>query len=503
MTSKQNIERIAAVLSPGQEAYMVGGFVRDMVLGRDTCDIDLTVQGDVGALAAAIARQTGGTAFVMDAEREVYRVAVKGACPAQYDLTPLKGGIEDDLAARDFTVNAMAVRIPQYPPSPSSPPLKGGETLLSSPLAGEGRVGALLPSPLEGGGPGWGCIDPFGGLKDIGTRVIRAVSKDVFTSDPLRMLRAFRLANQLGFIIEAETLSLVKRDAPLIGSVSPERVLDELYIILSGPGAAGSFLSMHGAGLLQEVLPETSPMEGLLQGEPHAHDLFTHSMKAMEYAEKVIEDSDRFFGRRAEEIKGFLDTEMPGGLRMSGLVKLAALLHDTGKPSSMRYEGKKVRFTGHDMAGGVINETIAARLKMSSKVAEGLKILTEGHMRPLHLSRREATRHAVYRYVRDMGEFLPASLIVALADAFATRERPEVMPTDVEGVVRDIADYYFGEYKKAKAEPLINGGDLIGMFGLVPGPVFREILGDVEEKRAVGAINSRDEAIVYVRKNFL
>ncbi len=128
--------------------------------------------------------------------------------------------------------------------------------------------------------------------------------------------------------------------------------------------------------------------------------------------------------------------------------------------------------------------------------------ITRAHLRPLHLTKSPVTRHAVYRYVRDIGDDLPASLIVALADAFATRERPGAVATDVEGLVRDIAEYYYGEFKNMKAEPLITGDDLVEELGLVPGPVFGVILMDVEEKRAEGALVDKEGAIRYVRENY-
>jgi poly(A) polymerase len=343
-------------------------------------------------------------------------------------------------------------------------------------------------------------IDPYGGMEDIKRRSIKALGDDALVSDPLRMLRAFRLSQQLEFNIDTPTFLSVSTLAGRIKDVSAERVRDELYLMLKAPGAASTFRRMAEAGLLAEVFPETREMAGLVQGEPHVYDLLTHSLMAMEFSEKVMEKPGRYFGKRAQELREYLDGEADGGLDMLGLVKLAALLHDSGKPSAMRYEYGRVRFIGHDDGGASINDRAAERLRLSARAARALVAITRWHMRPLHMSKQGLTRHALYRYARDMGEDLPGSLVVALSDAFATRGRPDAIWTDVEGVALAASDYYYGEYLKEKEDPLIRGRDLIEIFGLKPGPLFSELIEEVSEKRAEGKIKDREEAINYLKE---
>jgi len=493
------IDKISEVLAPGQEAYVVGGTVRDLALGRTTGDIDIAVTGDSGALAARIAVSLGGSPFCMDEGRDVYRVMVAGGQPAQVDITPLKGDIHVDLAARDFSINAMA--IPMMGKSPPSPPfVKGG-------MGGFRSHTGVSPGKLEAesGGAGvggmGGFLDPFGGMADLRAGIVRALDRDSFTADPLRLIRAFRIARQLGFSIERDTLSYIRQLAPEIGKVSAERVRDELYIILEGEGSSGVFREMSDAGLLAAVIPEAGAMYGVPQSEPHVYDLMEHSLKAMEYAERVMAEPGRYFGVRAVEVGETLGEKADGGLSMAGLAKLAAFLHDVGKPSCMKRETERIRFTGHDEEGGRIAQGIAERLKMSARAAGCLSLTARWHMRPLHMSKYGCTRHAVYRYVRDMGESLPVSLVLAMADTLATRDRPDAVATDVEGVVKSVVEYYYGEYARAKAEPLLRGRDLIDALGLTPGPAFSRILEDVEEKRAEGEITTREEAERYVKEN--
>lgn len=344
-------------------------------------------------------------------------------------------------------------------------------------------------------------MDPFGGMSDLDARLVRSLGRDAFLADPLRLMRAFRLAGQLGFELDERTLTLIRQLAPHVKEVSPERVRDEFYLILEGNGSAVVFRVMAEAGLLREVIPETGPMAGLPQGEPHVYDLLEHSLKAMEHAERVLGVPGLYFGGRSPEVTEYLQVFVDGGLSMSGLVKLCAFLHDVGKPATMTGPLPRVRFIGHDEEGARINAKVAERLKLSNRAARALTVTAKGHMRPLHMSQGPWTRHALYRYVRDMGDELVASLVVALADAFATRERPDSFETDVEGVVKAVAEYYFGEYIVERAEPLVTGRDLIDLFDLVPGPVFKRILDDVEEGRGAGLIHGREAALKYIKEN--
>ena len=462
-----NVLKTLSSLSAGP-AYLVGGTVRDLLLGRETNDIDLAVSGNSAGFAKKIADELGGTAFVMDTERDVRRVVVKGS-GAQVDVSPLKGDITGDLAARDFTVNAMAL-----------------------PLTAIDAGGDIFAS----------LIDPSGGRSDAAAGLIRAVSEKALTEDPLRLLRAFRLAQALGFEVEPSTLSYIEKHAPLVASVSAERVRDELYIMLMGDGTAAAFRAMADAGLLAAVLPETAAMKDLPQDEPHVHDVLGHSLASVEYAEDVMDYPEKYFGGAAEEVGAYLDMRVDGTLTNRGLVKLCALLHDVGKPSAMKKEKDRVRFTGHDEKGAAISAEIAARLRMSSRAADTLALTARAHMRPLHLSKEGITRHAMYRYARDAGADISASLVVALADAFATRDRPGTVATDVEGVAAAMSEYYYGEFSKAREEPLVRGRDLVEELGLTPGPAFGVILADVDERRAAGSIKTREEALSYIRKSY-
>jgi poly(A) polymerase len=497
--------RALSALPHFRGAYLVGGAVRDLIMSRDISDIDVVVPDNPEETCREAAAALDGTAFVLDNERGVWRAALPDG--AQVDISRMKsspsaqktlytgtsmpgriasfhlrslrlrkdatggeggdtpsfsGDIFNDLSARDFTIDAMALPFPD-----------GGSVL-----------------------------DPFGGTEDIGKKLIRALSRRALSDDPLRLIRAFRLAQQLGFKIDVETLEAVRELSPLLSGVSAERVRDELYIMLEGADSHQSFRVMAEAGLLERVLPETKPMRGLPLGETHEYDLLGHSLKAMEFAEDVMTYPEEYFGVRAPEVARYLSERADGRLTMRGLIKLAALMHDSGKPAAMSREpdGGRIRFTGHDLKGAQLNEAAAARLKLSSKAKELLSLTARHHMRPLHMTKERVTRHAMYRYVRDIDGHLPASLIVALADAFATREKPESISTDVESATLELSEYYYGEFLSQEEAPLLKGRDLIREFKLKPGPVFSRLLNEVREKRAEGKITTREEALRYVRE---
>ena len=297
--------RALSALPHFRGAYLVGGAVRDLIMSRDISDIDVVVPDNPEEACREAAAALNGTAFVLDKEREVWRAALPHG--AQVDISSIKkilypglSPILTDLSARDFTIDAMALPFPD-----------GGSVL-----------------------------DPFGGIEDIGKKLIRALSKSALSDDPLRLMRAFRLARQLDFHIDDETLQAVRELSPLISDISPERVRDELYIMLEGADSHKPFREMAEAGLLEHVLPETKPMRGLPQGEAHQYDLLEHSLKAMEFAEDVMLYPEEYFGVRAPEVARYLSERADGRLTMRGLIKLAALLHDSGKPATMSREAE-------------------------------------------------------------------------------------------------------------------------------------------------------------------
>ena len=210
--------------SAGVQAYLLGGYVRDALLGRATHDVDLAVPDDAEALAQEIARALGGTSVPLDPERGIHRVAGIPFGPTKWrvDVSTLQGSINDDLRMRDFTVDAIAVTL------------------------------ADTAGPVSE----WSLVDPTGGVVDLRAGLIRQTSPGVLAEDPLRLLRAVRIAAQTGFAVDADTEQAVRDHALLLANVSAERVREELLTILSLPHVGRSLEMLDEFGLLDVVLPE-------------------------------------------------------------------------------------------------------------------------------------------------------------------------------------------------------------------------------------------------------
>jgi tRNA nucleotidyltransferase/poly(A) polymerase len=228
-------------LSGGAEAWIVGGAVRDAALGREVVDLDLAVAGDPAAAAKAVAREGKGHSFELSAEFATWR-AVAADSSWQIDLTALRGeAIEADLAERDFTIGAVAV-------------------------------------PVEGGEP----VDPHGGLADLDRRLLRVVGERSFAADPLRLLRAARLAAALELELDPATVSLARSEAGRAIEPAGERQLVELRQLVGGPDPMRGMALLDRLGLTPVVLPELEALRGVEQGPNHHLDVHGHTMAVLE-----------------------------------------------------------------------------------------------------------------------------------------------------------------------------------------------------------------------------
>lgn len=275
--SLTTLRRASATL--GLRSYLVGGCLRDLVLGRGVNDVDIAVAGGAEKVSRRFAKEFGGTYFWLDQERGHSRVIVKGGGGTiTFDFAPLRGeDILADLALRDFTINSLAV-----------------------PLQGEPAL-----------------IDPLGGAADIRAKVVRRCSASAFRDDPLRLVRAFRFAATLGFRIETETLAAIPNHLPLLASVAGERVRDEIFRILQVSGAGSSFREMGNAGLL-----------GIIFGLESSRIL--QAAEPIDMVEKVVDLLSRAADETAEKIGMRMGVEAQSGVTVLALMKLAAFIDAAG-----------------------------------------------------------------------------------------------------------------------------------------------------------------------------
>ncbi|MBN2466332.1 CCA tRNA nucleotidyltransferase [candidate division WOR-3 bacterium] len=478
--------------------FLVGGTIRDILLGREPTDFDLAVSGSGIDFAAAFARKVRGSLVILsepdDEARVVYQRRITFDFNGYGDRT-----IEDDIRRRDFTANALAVEI-----------LRDG-------------VGDLL--------------DIVAGRKDIAERLLRPVTEDSLRHDPLRLLRAIRIALELDFRIDESVFDLGR--SITLRETAPERIGAELLRIMECPGSYTFIRKLFDLGRLQDIMPELVP---LLEDE----DLREHSFRTYFKIEEIITE-DSFFRRFEPEWAQYFDKwglveaevrsekpesrdqkpDMPTDISdqsaicnlkseiptapgpqppapspsplpyRRGLLKLAGLLHDLAKPETrfVNVQGE-VHFYGHDSLGARAAARIGRRrLRLSRAQTAMLSALVAEHMR-LHLlaTAPELTERAVRRFFRDLGEDAFGMMILCFADGWATAGRTG----HLEDTISRMIEQRRAEAAKLKVKRYVTGHELIAL-GLKPGPAFKVILQELEDLQLEGVISSTEQGLDYVK----
>jgi len=458
----------------GIKSYLIGGLVRDRLLGRDTADIDIAVSADALEVAPRVANAFGGKYVLLDEVNGIGRVILSDeGAKWELDFSTLQGSLEQDLARRDFTIDAMGIDL---------------ETAIQSPV----------------------LIDPFGGQNDLRQGIIRAVAETAFPSDPVRLLRAVRLAAELGFRIESQTETLIQRYSHLIAGVAGERVREELLRLLAMSRSGQLLAYLDELGLLTAIFPELVPTKGAEQPKEHFWDVFEHSIKTVAAVDFLLRQGDwEYAGEEvlaavpwSAELKQHFDREVSHGSTRKSLLKLAALLHDLAKPQTKTIEESgRIRFLGHAKEGATIATDILERLRFSTKEIKLVEVMVRYHLRPTQMSHEELpSRRAIYRYFRDAGEAGIDILFLSLADHLASRGQYLDLAQWQEHaqlVAYVLAQHFEAESLTVPAK-LIDGHDLMDKFGLSPGPKVGEILEAVRETQAAGEVTTQEEAFAYI-----
>jgi putative nucleotidyltransferase with HDIG domain len=444
------LEAARAALA-GREAWLVGGAVRDHLLGRETDDLDIALAGDPRQAARTIARATGGAAFQLSGAFGAWRVVGPGH-GWHVDLVTLRDGdIAADLAARDFTINAMAE------------PLAGGDV-----------------------------IDLHGGRADLEARVVRMVSAGALTEDPLRSLRAVRLVTELDLTLDPATGAAVEANVAAIDHVAPERVYGELKRVVTADRARTGLELMDRFGLLEAVLPELHALKGVEQNVFHHADVYEHTLEVLE-AVAQLEHGD-------DEIGAILRRPLGDELSHGGAMRFAALLHDAAKPATRGVTADgRVTFIGHDAAGADLARSVLRRLRASQRVSDYVAALTLHHLRLGFLVHETPLdRRAIWRYLRATAPYSSEVTIFTIADRLATRGRnaDEAIAAHV-ALAREVLGHALAD---RPAEPLVRGDELARELGIHAGPRLGQLLARLEEDRFAGEIATREDAIARARE---
>jgi poly(A) polymerase len=455
---------VRGALAGDPEAWVAGGAVRDAALGRDVTDLDLAVAGDPAAAAKAVAGAGGGHAFELSAEFATWRAAAPDRS-WQVDATALRGEtIEADLAARDFTLGAVAV-------------------------------------PLAGGEP----VDPYGGLADLERRRLRVVGEGSFAADPLRLLRAARLAADLGLQVDPGTAALARSEASRAAEAAGERQLAELRCLLGGPDPLHGLALLDELGLTVVVLPEVEALRGVEQGPNHHLDVHDHTMAVLERTLEVEGDLERFAGERAAEVRELLDEPLADEMSRGTALRFGALLHDVGKPATRAERDGYVTFIGHDSDGAEIVGGICRRLRASRRLTDHLRALTLHHLRLgflVHEAPLPARR--VHEYLRATEPVAADVTLLTVADRLSARgSGPFASEEAIEAhlrLAREMLAAALDWRRDGPPEPLLRGDELAAELGLEPGRELGELLTELEAAQYAGEVSTREQALERVHR---
>lgn len=483
------LRRVVAAIPADAELYLVGGAVRDALLGRRSYDLDFVLPAGALRFARKLADALEGAYFPLDAEREYARIVLARdeAKPEgeriKLDFATYQGdSLDVDLRLRDFTINAMAISI-------------------------------HAPHTL---------VDPLGGAGDLIARRLRVCSPESLIHDPLRILRAVRQAVDFDLQITPETIQLMRQATGQLDQVSSERIRDEIFRILDGSSPRSAIEILDRIGALVFVLPELGALKGVEQSAPHIYDVWMHTLDVVKnlsavYATLALDyDADAAanlmhglvslrLGRYRQALKEHLEEKLNPERSIRALVFFSALFHDSGKATTRHLdEDGRVRFFGHDEVGEQLAVRRAQELRLSNLEIERVRLVVRHHMRPFLLGQLDGmpTRRAVYRYFRDTGTAGVDICILSMADMLATygSTLPQEDWVRHLDILRCLLEAWWEHAQEQVLPPaLINGHELMAELCLNPGPEIGQLLEAIREAQALGTVSSREQALELAR----
>lgn len=463
MKREQLLRKVAELLPAA--VWVVGGAVRDRLLGQEPKDLDLVIgAADSSLLDLGYWRRQGVSAFWLDEQRRMVRLELFGET---VDLAPLQGiDLASDLARRDFTVNAIA-----------------------------SRLSAWLTAPeLE-------LIDPFGGEADLAARRLRLVRQDGLAADPVRILRAGRFRVQLGLTPEAPTVSAIVDASSALATAPAERVWAELAEILRHQQAPEALLELERWGVVEALFPEVTAMKHVGQNQHHQFTVDIHSERAFAAYVDVIHRG----GYLPDSVRAFASAYWQE-LRPAeqAALLLAAWLHDIGKPQTRMVREGKVTFYEHEHVGARMSESVARRLKLSQEQTKLIHTFITFHMYPMQLWRTgRLDERLIHRLYRRTGKLGVAIVLFTLADHLAKGENVSASPEfrDHLQVVEQMLQAYFCRHDQVVApKPWLTGDEIVQALGKPRGPWVGEIKAALLEAQAAGQVNDRQQALQFVRQ---
>ena len=481
------LDKVRDVLPDG-EIYLVGGAVRDMLLGRLSRDLDFALPSKGISTARKVANSLNADFMILDNERDTGRVihTAEDGSRTFLDFAVYRGTtLDEDLRNRDFTMNAIAFHLKD-------------QTI----------------------------IDPLNGASDLRTKLIRACSPTSISDDSVRILRAIRQAAEFEFKIELDTRKAMKQSAKLLPNISPERKRDELFKILDGPQPDAAIRALEMLGVFPYLLPELTALKGVEQSEPHIYDVWEHTLSVLGYLDSIIaalrigysaDDTNDMFtglltlriGRFREQFAEHFAKSLNIDRSVRAALFFAALYHDVQKPATRSVdEAGRIRFFDHDIQGAEIASQRAREFNLSNDEIERIGKIIKHHMRfhfftsRLEGDNQEPSRKAIYRFFRDTGEAGLDLVLLGLADLRGTRAHTLSQETWTAAltIARILLENYWEKPQETVSPPrLLDGNELMQELNLQPGRIVGQLLEAIREGQATGKVSTHEEALAFAQ----
>ena len=444
------------ILSQINEGYLVGGSVRDALIGKSFVDRDIAIIG-AEDFAKKMTEKLNATFIVLDPEYKIYRLVLEDKIN-YLDISEIQGGenIEDDLERRDFAMNAIAIDL------------------------SNGKI-----------------IDPFKGKDDIINKVIRHIKDVNFEEDPLRILRAFRFASTTGFEISAETKICINKYKHLLLNPAKERINYELMKLFGGSNCSKTLLTMDDFGILEELFPQVKEMKKVPPNTHHHLDLFHHVVE-------TVRNIEELYLNTTEIEKEHLDSVDFGGFPRLNHIKLAGFLHDIGKFSTWTIEESgRHRFIKHDDVGAKMAIPVLKDLKFSKKQIEYISGMIKNHIYPSNvIDAPDLSEKVMMRYLRKMGTNVIDNITLAKADRLSARGEAiteEIVKANLDGLDK-LLHFYLEKRESLKPLPkLLDGNEIMQLKNIKQSPKLGEIINALKEAQLNGDINTKEDAIIFVQ----